>query len=142
MFNCALLKFRDIVSKDGHLSSIEEKADVPFEIKRVYYITGVTRDVARGFHAHKKLHQVLVCLHGSIKVRTKNPLEEEIVQLDDPSVGLYIGPLVWHEMFDFTDGSVLLVVASDHYSEQDYLRDYHAYISEAEATFRENQVHD
>ncbi|RYL95742.1 WxcM-like domain-containing protein [Sporolactobacillus sp. THM7-4] len=135
MYNCALLKFKDIASHDGHLSSIEEKIDVPFKIKRVYYITGVGQEAERGFHAHKKLQQVLICLNGSIKIRIKNPIEEETVQLNNPATGLYIGPLVWHEMFDFTKESVLLVVASEHYAEEDYLRDYNHYLNESKPFF-------
>ncbi|MDN3954877.1 sugar 3,4-ketoisomerase [Sporolactobacillus laevolacticus] len=142
MYNCALLKFKDIVSKDGHLSSIEEQIDVPFEIKRVYYVTGVAQEAERGFHAHKKLHQVLICLNGSIKVRLKSPNKEEIVKLYDPSVGLYIGPLIWHELFDFVKGSVLLVVASEYYFEEDYIRDYNLYLNEAKKLFPTNLVDD
>ncbi|MFC6386571.1 sugar 3,4-ketoisomerase [Sporolactobacillus kofuensis] len=142
MYNCALLKFKDIVSNDGHLTSIEERIDVPFIIKRIYYITGVAQDAERGFHAHKTLHQVLICLNGSIKIRLKTPIKEEQIKLNDPSVGLYIGPLIWREMFDFTKGSVLLVAASDHYSEDDYIRDYNLYLDEAKDTFLSHSIHE
>ncbi|EST12724.1 dTDP-6-deoxy-3,4-keto-hexulose isomerase [Sporolactobacillus laevolacticus DSM 442] len=142
MYNCALLKFKDIVRKDGHLTPIEEKIDVPFKIKRIYYITGVAQKSARGFHSHRKLQQALICLHGSLKIRIKNPNEEEIINLNDPSVGLYIGPLVWREMFDFSKGSVLLVVASEHYSEEDYIRDYNLYLNEAKKIFQANPADD
>lgn len=140
MYNCALLKFKDIASQDGHLTSIEEKIHVPFKIKRIYYITGVAQNIARGFHAHRRLQQVLICLNGSIKIKVKNPNEEQIIELNDPSVGLFLGPLVWHEMFDFTKMSVLLVVASEHYAGEDYIRDYNLYLTEAKATFAEHPV--
>lgn len=135
MFNTGLLKFKDIGDNYGHLTPIEGEKDIPFQIKRVYYITRVNSEVTRGFHSHKKLHQVLLCLNGSIKIRVKTPYEEEIVTLKDPSVGLYIGPLVWREMFDFSEGSVLLVLASDYYSEEDYIRDYNVYLEEAKKLF-------
>lgn len=131
MYNCSLIKFKDIQDKYGHLTPIEGTIDIPFEIKRVYYITRVEQEVTRGFHSHRKLHQVLICLNGSIKVRTKNPIEEEVVELNDPSVGLYIGPYVWREMFEFTEGSVLIVLASDYYDENDYIRNYDFYLEEA-----------
>ncbi|AKN31949.1 dTDP-6-deoxy-3,4-keto-hexulose isomerase [Clostridium carboxidivorans P7] len=131
MYNCSLIKFKDIADKYGHLTPIESKIDIPFEIKRIYYIKGVEQGVKRGFHSHRKLHQVLICLNSSVKIRTKNPNEEAVTELNDPSVGLYIGPYVWREMFDFTEGSVLLVLASEYYSEDDYIRNYDFYLEEA-----------
>lgn len=135
MFNTALLKFKDITDKYGHLTPVEGKIDIPFEIKRVYYITRVQEGVTRGFHSHRKLHQVLICLNGSVKIKLKNPENEEIVELKDPSVGLYIGPMIWREMFDFTEGSVLLVLASEYYNENDYIRNYDFYLEEAKKIF-------
>lgn len=136
MYNCSLIKFKDITDKYGHLTPIESKLDVPFEVKRVYYITGVNHEVTRGFHSHRKLHQVMVCLNGSVKIRTKNPNEEEVIELNSSSVGLYIGPYVWREMFDFTEGSVLLVLASEYYDEDDYIRNYDFYLEEAIKRYR------
>jgi len=135
MYNTALIKFNDVTDKYGHLTPIEGNIDIPFGIKRVYYITRVEEGTIRGYHSHRKLHQVLICLNGSIKIRLKNPNEEEIVELSDPSVGLYIGPYIWREMFDFTEGSVLLVLASENYDETDYIRNYDFYLEEAKKRF-------
>lgn len=135
MVNCSFIKFKEIRDKYGHLTPIEEKVDIPFEIKRVYYISKVEQGVTRGFHSHRKLHQVLVCLNGSVKIRLKNPDNEEIVELNEPSLGLYIGPYIWREMFDFTEGSVLLVLASEYYDEDDYIRNYDYYLEEAKKRF-------
>ena len=135
MFNCSLIKFKDITDKYGHLTPIESKVDIPFEIKRIYYITRVEQGVTRGFHSHSKLHQVLICINGSVKIKVKNPNSEEIFELNDPSVGLYIGTYVWREMFDFTEGSVLLVLASEYYSEDDYIRNYDFYCDEAKKIY-------
>jgi dTDP-4-dehydrorhamnose 3,5-epimerase-like enzyme len=135
LYNTALIKFKDITDKYGHLTPIEGKTDIPFEVKRVYYITRVAEGVTRGFHSHRKLHQVLICLNGSVKIRIKNPNEEEIIELKDPSVGLYIGSYVWREMFDFTEGSVLLVLASECYDEDDYVRNYDFYLEEAKKRY-------
>lgn len=136
MYNTALIKFKDITDKYGHLTPIESKIDIPFEIKRIYYITKVEAGTTRGFHSHRKLHQVLICLNGSVKIKINNPNQEEIIELNDSSVGLYIGPYVWREMFDFTEGSVLLVLASEHYDEDDYIRNYDFYLEEAMKRYR------
>jgi dTDP-4-dehydrorhamnose 3,5-epimerase-like enzyme len=130
MYNCSLLKFRDIMDNYGHLTPIESMVDIPFEIKRVYYITRVKQGVARGFHSHRKLQQVLLCLNGSVKIKIKIPDQEEIIELSNPSVGLFIGPNIWREMFDFSEGSVLMVLASEHYDEDDYIRNYDIYLEE------------
>jgi len=135
MYNCALIKFPDFSDKYGHLTPIEGNIDIPFAVKRVYYITRVEQGVTRGFHSHRKLHQVLICLNGSVKIRLKNPTGEEIVELYDPSVGLYIGTYVWREMFDFTDSSVLLVLASENYDEDDYIRNYDFYLEEVKKRY-------
>ena len=135
MYNCGLMKFKNFSDKYGHLTPIEGNSDIPFSIKRVYYITKVDGGTARGFHSHRKLHQVLICLNGSVKIKVKNPNEEEIIELNDQSIGLYIGPLIWREMFDFTEGSVLLVLASEYYDENDYIRNYDFYLEEAKKRF-------
>lgn len=136
MLNCSLMKFKCIKDKYGSLTPIEGKNDVPFEIKRVYYITKVEGNVTRGFHSHRRLHQVLICLNGSIKIRLINPEGEEVIELKDPSIGLYIGPYIWREMFDFSEGSVLLVLASEYFDEDDYIRNYDFYLEEAKKRFR------
>lgn len=142
--NCGLLQFRKIQSvsdkKLGALTPIECPLNIPFDVKRVYYIYGVDKGITRGFHSHRKLHQVLIAVNGRVKIRLKTPNEEEIVELNDPSVGLYIGPMVWREMFDFEDGAVLLVLASDVYDEADYIRDWDAYSIESSILFKENMV--
>jgi dTDP-4-dehydrorhamnose 3,5-epimerase-like enzyme len=130
MYNISLIKFKEIKDKYGDLIPIEAKVDIPFEIKRIYYISKVDKEITRGYHSHRKLHQVLVCVNGSVKVRIKNPNEEEIIELNKSSVGLYIGPYVWREMFDFSEGSVLLVLASEYYDESDYIRNYDFYLDE------------
>jgi dTDP-4-dehydrorhamnose 3,5-epimerase-like enzyme len=136
MYNTALIRLKDKKDEYGHLTPIESKVDIPFDIKRVYYITGVKEGITRGFHSHRRLHQVLICLNGSVKIRLKSPNEEDVVELNDPSVGLYIGPYVWREMFDFTEGSVLLVLASEYYDENDYIRDYDVYLEETIKQYR------
>lgn len=108
----------------GTLVAVEECKDIPFQIRRVYYMYGTRCDVVRGRHAHRSLRQVLICVHGSCKVRLDDGRERETVTLDRPSEGLYISNAVWREMFDFSPDAVLLVLASDLYDEEDYIRDY------------------
>lgn len=133
--NCHMVPFKRISGPLGALTAVEGSCDVPFDIKRVYYITGVPEGATRGFHSHRRLEQILLCLHGSVKIRVKTPADEEIVVLNEDSCGLYIGHMVWREMFDFTPGAVLMVMASEHYCEEDYIRDYPAYLGEAEPYF-------
>ncbi|GAA0818598.1 sugar 3,4-ketoisomerase [Clostridium tertium] len=135
MFNTGLIKFKNISDKYGSLIPIESKKDIPFEIKRIYYIKDVKEEAVRGFHSHRMLHQVLICISGNVKIRLKNGLEEKIVQLDNSDYGLYIGPMIWREMFEFSNNAVLLVLASEYYDESDYIRDYDIYLQEARKFF-------
>ena len=113
----------------GQLIAIEELADVPFDIKRVYYIYDTLPGVRRGFHAHRDLEQVLICVHGSCKIHLDNGYETAQVLLDKPWDGLYISNDMWREMYDFSEDAVLLVLASRHYDEADYIRDYDAFLA-------------
>lgn len=134
--NCHKISFKHFDDERGSLSAIESRKDIPFDIKRIYYITSVPSDIVRGFHSHRELEQVLLCLNGSVKIRTKTPYEEEVILLDNPAEGLYIGHMVWREMFDFSEGAVLLVLASEYYTENDYIRSYEDYEKEATVYFK------
>ena len=137
MKNVSIHKFKDFTDKYGHLTPLEANADIPFEIKRVYYISKVNANIRRGFHSHRDLEQMLICVNGSVKILVKTPHEEKIVQLDSQTKGLYIGPMVWREMYDFCENAVLSVLASNHYDEKDYIRDYSVYEKEAIDYFKE-----
>ncbi len=108
----------------GSLVAIEAGDTVPFEIKRVYYIFGTKVGVSRGFHAHKCLDQVLVCLSGSCRIILDDGSVREEVVLDSSVTGLLIDKPIWREMHDFTADCVLLVLANKHYNEDDYIRSY------------------
>ena len=136
MVNCRMIAMPAFAGRLGCLNAIESGQDIPFEVRRVYYITGVPEGVTRGFHSHRRLEQVLLCVNGSVRIRLKTPVSEEIVTLDDPSKGLYIGHMIWREMFDFTNNAVLLVLASEHYTEDDYIRDRAQYAREAAEYFK------
>lgn len=108
----------------GSLTSIEGGVDTPFPIRRVYYLYYTLAEIRRGFHAHKKLKQILVCITGKCKVLLDDGEKKEIVELCEPNLGLYVDTMVWREMYDFSPDCVLLVLASDHYKESDYIRNY------------------
>jgi len=100
-----------IDEKYGSLVAIEETRAIPFKIRRVYYIYGVPCGEERGFHSHNDLEQVLICVSGSVSITVNTPYEEETIVLDTPEKGLYIGPMVWRVMHDFSSDAVLLVLA-------------------------------
>ena len=114
----------------GMLVALEEFKDIPFEIKRVYYLYDTKKEVRRGFHAHRSLEQILICIHGSCRVLLDNGTEKKTVSLEKPYEGLYIANDIWREMYDFSPDAVLLVLASDFYREEDYIRDYETFKQE------------
>ena len=113
----------------GSLIAIEEFKNIPFEIKRVYYIFNTKPNVRRGFHAHKNLKQVAICVKGSCKFLLDDGKEriDEIV-LNKPNKGLLIEEMIWREMYDFSEDCVLLILASEFYDESDYIRDYEEFL--------------
>ena len=112
----------------GSLVALEAHKTVPFEIKRVYYIFGTQSGVARGFHAHRNLKQVAICVTGKCRMVLDDGATREEAWLDSPIKGLIIGNLVWREMHDFSADCVLLVLASEHYNEADYIRNYDEFL--------------
>lgn len=108
----------------GSLISLEQHKNIPFDVQRVYYIFDTKKGVSRGFHSHKHLEQVVVCVKGSCRFILDNGEIKEELLLSSPQQGLYIGYNLWREMHDFSDDCVLLVLASDYYNEGDYIRDY------------------
>lgn len=121
----------------GQLVALEENKEIPFETKRVYYIYDTKEGVRRGFHAHKSLEQILVCVHGSCKILLDNGKEKEEVILDKPYEGIYIANNMWREMFDFSSDAVLLVLASEVYDERDYIRNYDKFLEYIKEECRE-----
>ena len=115
----------------GGLVVAETCKNIPFDLKRLYYIFDAKPDVPRGFHAHKELHQIAFCIKGKCKMLMDNGFAKEEVWLDQPNKGLQIPPMIWHEMHDFSEDCVLLVLASEHYDELDYIRDYADFIKAA-----------
>ena len=113
----------------GSLVSLEEEKNIPFPIKRIYYIFDTKEAVRRGFHAHKKLKQLAIVLKGSCRFLLDDGNEKVTVLLDDPAQGLYIDSFVWREMYDFSEDCVLMVLADSFYDESDYVRDYNDFLN-------------
>ncbi len=112
----------------GQLIALEEFVDIPFKIKRVYYMYDTAKGVRRGYHAHRQLEQILICIHGKCKVHLDNGKETKEVFLEKPYEGLYIASCMWREMYDFSEDAVLMVLASELYNEEDYIRDYDEFL--------------
>ena len=112
----------------GSLVALEEFNDIPFEIKRVYYMYDTIEGVRRGYHAHKNLEQILICIHGSCKILLDNGKEKKKVYLEKPYEGLYVPNNMWREMYDFSPDAVLMCLASEVYNEEDYIRDYDKFL--------------
>lgn len=112
----------------GMLVALEETKEIAFKIKRVYYMYDTKEKVRRGFHAHKSLQQILICIHGSCQITLDNGTDKGTVLLDKPYEGIYVADNMWREMHNFSNDAVLLVLASDVYKEDDYIRDYDEFI--------------
>ena len=127
---CKVLNFGDLGDERGKLVVVEGNKDIPFKIERVFYIYGSDSAVVRGQHANRESEFVLINVGGTSKVRIDNGHTEAIIELNKPMMGLYIPTMVWKDMYDFSEDSILLVLASTHYNGQEYIRDYEEYKKE------------
>ncbi len=126
-----ILEFGEFGDERGNLVVAEgDGMDIPFEIKRVFYLYGSDATVIRGQHANRKTEFVLINVSGTSKVKVDNGYESEIIELNKPRMGLYIPTMVWKDMYDFSEDSVLLCLASEHYDGEEYIRDYEQYLKE------------
>lgn len=125
-----MLEFAEHGDDRGHLVIVEGGIDIPFEIKRAFYIYGSKEDVIRGQHANKKTQFVLINVAGKSKVRVRDGEGNEAIYcLNRPHTGIYLPTMVWKDMYDFNEDSVLLVLASEHYDATEYIRDYGEFVS-------------
>ena len=126
---CKILELPRISDPRGNLTFIEANRHVPFAIQRVYYLYDVPGGAERGGHAHKELHQFIVAMSGSFDIVLNDGRESKTIHLNRSYMGLYIRPMVWRELVNFSSGSVCMVLASLPFDERDYFRDYEEYIS-------------
>lgn len=124
-----LLNFNVYSDDRGNLSSLSNNNEIPFDIKRIYYTWDMPKDAIRGGHAHKELKEVMVCLHGSCDFVLNDGKENIIITLDKPNLGLYIEPKLWREFKNFSEDCVVILIASDYYDVNDYVRDYNEFLT-------------
>lgn len=125
---CSIIYFDELGDERGHLVVVEGNEAVPFDIKRIFYIYGSDSTVVRGQHANIKSEFVLINVSGKSKVRITDGIEEIVVELNKPNMGVYLPSMVWKDMYDFSEDSVLLVLASTHYDATEYIRNYEEYL--------------
>lgn len=126
-----IIRFRDLGDERGNLVVIEgDGIDIPFDIKRVFYIYGSDATVVRGKHANRQSEFLMVNVSGTSKVRVTDGHEEVVVSLDEPGLGLYLPKMLWKDMYDFSKDSVLVVMSNMHYDGSEYIRDYDEYLKE------------
>ena len=124
-----ILYLKELGDTRGNLVVAEGNGqDIPFNIRRVFYMYGSDKEVVRGKHANKKTEFVLINVSGTSKVKIDNGEEQKVIELNKPHMGLYIKNMVWKDMYDFTEDSVLLVLASEHYDGGEYIRDYDEFL--------------
>lgn len=126
--SCRLVDLEQHEDERGSLSVVDSGRTVGFGIKRIYYLHDLRTDTSRGGHAHRSLEQLIIAVHGSFTITLDDGFNRASHVLDRPGIGMYIGPMVWRNLSDFTEGVVCLVLASCHYDESDYYRDYGAFL--------------
>lgn len=124
VYDCVILPLSKIHNRAGNITIVEGNKNVPFEIKRLYYLYDIPGGEDRGGHAHKELHQIIVAASGSFNVLLDDGTNKKIVTLNRPDYGLMIVPGIWRELMEFSSGAICLVLASEKYIEEDYIRKY------------------
>ena len=125
---CKIVELPRIQDPRGNLTFIEGSTHVPFDIQRIYYLYDVPGGAERGGHAHKALHQLIIAIAGSFDVHMDDGKEKKVFQLNRSFQGLYVCPMMWRELKNFSSGAVCMVVASEKYDEDDYYRDYSEFL--------------
>lgn len=128
VFDCSLITLPVIKNRAGNITPVHNSLELPFAIKRIFYLYDVPGGESRGAHSHKKCHQFLVAASGSFEVLLNDGNTQRLVQLNRPYVGLHIPPMIWASEINFSSGSICLVLASENYDERDYIRNYHEFI--------------
>lgn len=126
--DCRIVELPKITDPRGNLTFVESERNIPFEIKRVYYLYDVPGGAVRAGHGHRNLHQLVIAIAGSFDVLLDDGQEKKQIHLDRSYRGLYIAPMTWREINNFSSGSVCVVLASDFYDESDYFREYEDFL--------------
>ncbi len=128
VYDCYILPLSKIHNRAGNITIVEGDKDVPFPIKRIYYLYDIPGGETRGGHAHKELFQLIVAASGSFNVLLDDGMNKKIVTLNRPDYGLLVVPGLWRELFEFSSGSVCMVIASREFNEDDYFRNYESFL--------------
>lgn len=128
VYDCVILPLNKTNNRDGNITIVEGEQNIPFDIKRVYYLYDIPGGEARGGHGHKKLYQLVIAASGSFNVLLDDGQNKKIVTLNRPDYGLLIVPGIWRELYEFSSGSICMVLASDKYNENDYWRSYNKFL--------------
>ena len=128
IYNCNVIELPKIHNRAGNITPIEGNKEIPFPIKRIYYLYDMPGGESRGGHAHKELHQLLIAASGSFDVMLDDGKNKKVITLNRPYYGLIIIPGIWRELVNFSSGSICLVLASELYNENDYLRRYNDFL--------------
>lgn len=129
--DCRIIELPKIQDHRGNLTFIESGRHIPFDIKRTYYLYDVPGGAARAAHGHKALHQLMICMSGSFDVLLDDGFEKKLFHLNRSYYGLYIPPMMWRDLDNFSSGAVCMVLASEYYDESDYFRDYEEFLKSA-----------
>ncbi|MEG2573433.1 MAG: FdtA/QdtA family cupin domain-containing protein [Bacteroides sp.] len=128
IYNCNVFELPKEHNRAGNLTAVNNGAEIPFEVKRVYYIYDIPSGVTRGGHAHKELYQYIIAASSSFDVLLDDGRNKKIVHLDRPNFALQIVPGIWRELLNFSSGAICMVLASEKYNEPDYIREYSNYL--------------
>lgn len=128
VLQCSLIFLQTFGDRTGHITPVTNNLEIPFRIKRVFYLYDIPGGESRGAHAHLKCHQFLIAASGSFEVLLDDGRAKRLIQLNRPNVGLHIPPGIWASEINFSAGSICLVLASQKYDEKDYIRNYESYL--------------
>lgn len=128
IYNCSVIELSRINKRSGNITVVENLQHIPFEVKRVYYLYDVPGGGERGGHAHKELKQLIVAASGCFDVVLNDGKNKKVVELNRPYYGLYVVPGIWRELINFSSGAICLVLASEKYYKEDYMRDYSKFL--------------
>ena len=128
VYECSVVHLPKIHNEAGNITALENKKNIPFDVKRVYYLYDVPGGAERGGHGHQKLQQFIIALSGSFDVLINDGTNKKVVHLDRPYIGLHVVAGIWRELINFSSGAICLVLASEKYTEEDYLRDFESYL--------------
>jgi len=129
IYKCGIVELPKVHNRAGNITAIENEITAPFDVKRVYYLYDVPGGEDRGGHAHKELQQFIIAVSGAFDVKIDDGINKKIIHLDRPYIGLHIVPGIWRELMNFSSGAICLVLASEGYIEDDYIRDYSKFLS-------------